>query len=122
MKLYELIVILDPALTEEEVEGQIEEMQEWILKGGGAIHEVQRWGKKRLAYEVKKRREGHYVLLHFTADAKAASSLEKNLKISERVLKHMRVRIEEGQPSLAEKAAPKTSEELEKPAEVEGEI
>ena len=122
MKLYELIMILDPALAEEEVEGQIEEMREWVLKGGGTIHEVQRWGKKRLAYEVKKRREGYYVLLHLTADAKTASSLDRNLKISERVLKHMRVRFEEGQPSVAEKVEPKKSEELEETVEVKGEV
>ena len=78
MKAYEIIIILDPALTEEEVEGQINEIKEQVVKGNGEVQEIQRWGKRRLAYLVKKRREGYYVFLRLAIDPKTLASLEKN--------------------------------------------
>jgi len=112
LKAYEVVVILDPALTEEEVEGQISEINDMILNGNGKVNEIQRWGKKRLAYEVKKRREGYYILFRVTAEPKAISSLERSFKISEKVLKYMAVRFEEGQAPLPQREEPKKSEEV----------
>ena len=88
LKAYEIIVILDPALTEEEVEGQVSEIKELVAKGNGEVQEVQRWGKRRLAYLVKKRREGYYAFFRLTIDPKTLASMEKNFKISERILKY----------------------------------
>jgi len=121
LKAYEIIVIVDPALTEEEVEGQIGEINDMILKGSGEVKEVQRWGKKRLAYAVKKRKEGYYLLFRITGEPKVISSLERNFKISEKVLKYMTVRFEEGPASLAEREEPKKPEEVGASLEVRGE-
>lgn len=122
LKAYEIIVILDPALTEEEVEGQIDEIKGIVHKGDGEIIEIQRWGKRHLAYMVKKRREGYYVLFHLRADSKTVSPLEKSFKISERVLKYMRVRLEEGQVTPPERVEAKKSEDLEASVEAMGEL
>lgn len=121
MKAYEIIVIVDSALTEEEVEGQIGEISDMILKGKGEVKEVQRWGKKRLAYVVKKRREGYYLLFHVSADPKLVSSLERNFKISEKVLKYMVVRFQEVQGPSHEREEPKKPEEVGASLEMRGE-
>lgn len=113
MKAYEVIVILDPALTEEEVEGQINEIKEQVAKGNGEVQEIQRWGKRRLAYLVKKRREGYYVLFRLALDPKTLSSLEKNFKISEKILKYLKVRFEEVRIAPPEKVEAKKPEEAE---------
>ncbi len=120
MKAYEIIVILDPALTEEEVEVQISEIKEQVAKGNGEVQEIQRWGKRRLAYLVKKRREGYYVLFRLTIDPKTLASLEKNFKISERILKYMKVRSEESRVTPPEKVEAKQPEETEASLEVKG--
>lgn len=120
MKAYEIILILDPALTEEEVETQVNEIKEMVLKGNGEVNEIQRWGKRRLTYEVKKRKEGYYLLFRVTADTKLVSSLEKHFKISEKVLKHMKVRFEESQVAPPARVEPKKSEEVEASLEAKG--
>ncbi len=120
MKAYEIIVILDPALTEEEVEGQIEEIKDQVVKGNGEVQEIQRWGKRRLAYLVKKRREGYYVFFLLMIDPKTLASLEKNFKISERILKYMKVRSEGGRVGPPEKVEPKKPETVEASLEAKG--
>jgi small subunit ribosomal protein S6 len=120
LKAYEIIVILDPALTEEEVEGQISEIKEQVAKGNGEVQEIQRWGKRRLAYLVRKRREGYYAFFRLTIDPKTLASLEKNFKISERILKYMKVRSEESRVAPPEKVEAKKPEEVEASLEAKG--
>lgn len=95
MRNYEVIVVYDPALSEEAVEGEIERVKGLIAREGGQVQDLQKWGKKRLAYEMKKKREGVYVLFRFAAPPAALKELERNLKITEGVLRHLSVRVEE---------------------------
>ena len=92
---YEVIFILDPALTEEGVEQEISAIREVVAKKGGEVLEVQKWGKKRLAYEVKKRRDGQYVLMKVGGVASVVVDLERHFRITEAVLKGIVVRAEE---------------------------
>jgi small subunit ribosomal protein S6 len=91
VRSYEVIFILDPALGDEGIETAITAVNGAVEKAGGQVAEIQKWGKKRLAYEVKKRREGHYVYLRVQAPAKAVAELERHLKIAEPVLKFLTV-------------------------------
>jgi small subunit ribosomal protein S6 len=91
VRAYEVIFILDPALGDEGIEAAITAAKGALAKVGGEVAEVQKWGKKRLAYEVKKRREGHYVYFRVQAPAKAVAELERHLKIAEPVLKYLTV-------------------------------
>jgi len=91
LRSYEVIFILDPALADDAVDGAIAAASGVVTKEGGEVVEVQKWGKKRLAYEVKKRREGHYVFLRLRAPVKAVSELERHLNIAEPVLKFLTV-------------------------------
>ena len=94
VRSYEVIFILDPALADDAVETAIVAAKGVVSKEGGEVAEVQKWGKKRLAYEIKKRREGHYVFLRITAPAKAVVELERHLKSAESVLKYLTVLME----------------------------
>ncbi|MDE2179764.1 MAG: 30S ribosomal protein S6 [candidate division NC10 bacterium] len=95
MSQYEVIVILDPALTEDGVETEIDGLREVVAKKGGQVLEVQKWGKKRLAYEVKKRREGQYVLVRVESAGGVVADLERHFRITETILKGTVVRAEE---------------------------
>lgn len=92
---YEVIMILDPVLTEDGVEAEIGGVREIVAKTGGQVLEVQKWGKKRLAYEVKKRREGQYVLMKVDSTGGVVADLERRFRITEAVLKGTVVRAEE---------------------------
>lgn len=95
MNQYEVIIILDPALTEEGIDKEIDGLREVVAKKEGQVLEVQKWGKKRLAYEVKKRREGQYVLLKAAAAGNVVADLDRYFRITEVILKGTVVRAEE---------------------------
>jgi small subunit ribosomal protein S6 len=94
VRSYEIIFILDPALADDGVDAAVTTARGVFAKAGGEVVEVQKWGKKRLAYDIKKRREGHYVYLRLQAPAKAIAELERHLKIAEPVLKYITVLVE----------------------------
>ena len=108
MRSYEVIFILDPALADDAVDGAIAAASGVVTKEGGEVVEVQKWGRKRLAYEVKKRREGHYVFLRLRAPVKAVSELERHLNIAEPVLKFLTVAEQKPMRRLG-KAKPSTT-------------
>jgi small subunit ribosomal protein S6 len=94
LRSYEVIFILDPALGDEGVDAAVTAATGVVTGAGGEVQEVQKWGKKRLAYEVKKRREGHYVYFKLQAPPKAVQELERHFKISESALKCLTVVLE----------------------------
>ncbi len=91
LRVYEVIFILDPALGDDGVDAAIAAATGVVTKEGAEVAEVQKWGKKRLAYEIKKRREGHYVFLRLRAPVKAVNELKRHLNIAEPVLKFLTV-------------------------------
>lgn len=90
---YELTIILKPDLAEEKLEAVIENIRKQITGKGGIIQDTQKWGKRRLAYEIKHNKEGVYVLFRFQAKPANNRELETNLKISEDVLRHLLIKI-----------------------------
>ena len=94
MRSYEVIFILDPALGDDGVEAASTAAKAALAKAGGEVVEIQKWGKKRLAYDIKKRREGHYVYFRAQAPASAVAELERHLKIAEPVLKYITVLVQ----------------------------
>jgi len=107
---YEVIVLLDPALTEDGVEKEIGAVREVVVKKGGEVGEVQKWGKKRLAYEVKKRKDGQYVLMRVGGPAGVVSDLVRHFRLTETVLKGVVFRAEDSRKSRF-KAKPLRSRE-----------
>jgi small subunit ribosomal protein S6 len=90
---YESIFIIKPTLSDEETEKVIQKMQEIITTGGGEIINVENWGKKKLAYEIKKHKRGHYVLLHLKAEGPLVKELERNYRLSDAVIKFITVKL-----------------------------
>lgn len=89
---YELIFILSPEVAEEELEARIDRVSQFIAGRGGAISDVERWGRRRLAYPIGRFEEGTYVLTRFKSKPAENKELEANLKISEDVLRHLLIK------------------------------
>jgi small subunit ribosomal protein S6 len=90
---YELTVIFRPEIAEEDMPAEIEKVSQMISQKGGVVGEVNRWGRKRLAYPIKHCREGNYVLTPFKMDPNSAIDLQKNLRSSERILRCLLVKL-----------------------------
>ena len=91
---YELVFIVHPEVSEEALEPMINNITQYITGKGGAVIEVARWGRKKLAYPIKHLMEGNYVLIKFKGEPSANKELENNLRISEKVLRHLLIKIE----------------------------
>ncbi len=92
---YELVVILTPDLPEDGVAGGIEKVHQAITSRGGQIDDVNNWGRRRLAYPIKRHMEGTYFVTQMKLDPGQVVGLENNLRISEEVLRHLVVRTDE---------------------------
>jgi small subunit ribosomal protein S6 len=84
---YETVFILDPALEEGPVNEQIDRASTLIQDNGGTVAEVERWGRRRLAYEIGRKRDGVYTLLRYHAPGTAVKELERRLRLNEQVLR-----------------------------------
>ncbi len=109
MRPYEVIFILDPALADDGSEAAINAAKAVVTRENGEVVEVQKWGKKRLAYEIKKRREGQYVFFRLNAPPKAVTELERHLKHAEPVLKYLTVLVETPRRAVEKTKAPEAA-------------
>jgi len=91
---YELVLIISPEVIEERFDATIDNVNQFITEKGGTISNVERWGKRRLAYPIEHFMEGSYVLTRFSLKPALSKELEANLQISEEVLRHLLIRIE----------------------------
>ncbi|OGN89984.1 MAG: 30S ribosomal protein S6 [Chloroflexi bacterium RBG_13_46_14] len=94
MRDYELTVVITPETSEEKLEALIESISRYVTSRGGAVSDLQRWGKRKLAYPIKHFIEGYYVLLQFKMKPLDGRELENNLRISEEVLRHLLISME----------------------------
>lgn len=95
MRDYELVFIVSPEVAEESLPATIEKVSQFITAKGGAIAEVNQWGRRKFAYPIRKFSEGNYVLAHFKLEPEKTKELEANLKISEEILRHLLVKVAE---------------------------
>ena len=92
MRRYELMVILDPELDDRTVAPSLDKFLNVIRKGGGAVENVDVWGRRRLAYEIKKKNEGIYAVVDMTAEPALAKELDRQLNLNESVLRTKLIR------------------------------
>lgn len=109
---YELMVILDPEIDERTVAPSLDKFLGVIRSAGGTVENVDIWGRRRLAYEIKKKSEGIYAVVNFTAPSSATVELDRQLRLSEAVLRTKVLRADEavvriGAPAAEEKPAAK---------------
>ncbi len=94
MNKYEAMYIIVPSLEGEAQTALVERFNTVVTAGGGNVEKIDDWGKRKLAYEINDLTEGHYILMHFEADAPLPKELERNFKISEDILRYMIIRKE----------------------------
>jgi small subunit ribosomal protein S6 len=109
MHQYELMVILDPEIDERTVAPSLDKFLNVVRNDGGSIDKVDIWGRRRLAYEINKKTEGIYAVIDFTAEPATTTELDRQLKLSEAVMRTKVLRAEEGIAQVA--AAQKLAEE-----------
>lgn len=95
MRSYELMLIARPELDEEASKALVEKAKSVITAQGGTIEKEDSWGKRRLAYEIKRFKEGIYTVLIFKGEPAAEQELERVLKLSDDVVRHLVVRLDE---------------------------
>ena len=95
MRDYETVFVLHPSYEEKEVEAEIQALSGIIAASGGTLLEIDRWGRRRLAYEINKVHEGIYTLLRWHGGASVPREIERRFRLNERLLRHLTV-ISEG--------------------------
>ena len=91
---YELVFIVHPEVPDDGLDTVINNIIQFITGKGGTIVETNRWGRKKLSYPIKHLMEGNYVLIKFKLDPSANKELETNLKISEKIIRYLLIKID----------------------------
>jgi small subunit ribosomal protein S6 len=91
---YELVFIVHPEVADDALDPMINNITQYITGKSGTVDEVARWGRKKLAYPIKHLLEGNYVLIKFKLDPSANKELENNLKISEKIIRYLLIKVD----------------------------
>ncbi|MDP3049319.1 MAG: 30S ribosomal protein S6 [Thermodesulfovibrionales bacterium] len=105
MNIYENIVILNASLGDEEIETASGKIKDLITNSGGEILNTDVWGRRKLAYEIKKQKKGFYLLLVFKSPSAAIKKLEDYYKVFDPVVKYMIIKLEKKQAEAALKSS-----------------
>ena len=89
MSKYELALVVNAKIEDEAREAVVEKAKGYVARYGGTVTEVEEWGKKRLAYEVQKMREGFYYFIQFEADATCPAEVERHVRIMDNVMRYL---------------------------------
>ena len=91
MNTYETTFILEPGLDEAKANEEIDKVSQWIQQSGGEVVDVQRWGKRRLAYEINKKRDGVYTHVLHKSPGELVKELERRMRLNEAVMRVLTV-------------------------------
>lgn len=89
MRTYEVVLIVNPELDEDALNGVVDRVKNWITESGGTVTKVDMWGKRRMAYIIRKQREANYVLIVAELNPSSTAELERNLRFLEPVMRYM---------------------------------
>ncbi|QQS36750.1 MAG: 30S ribosomal protein S6 [Ignavibacteriales bacterium] len=92
--VYESAVLINAALDDEQIESIISRIKETIVNNGGEIREVENWGRKRLAYMVKKSKIGYYAIFRFNAPSNLLTKLERYYTLDEYILRYLTIKLD----------------------------
>ncbi len=95
MRNYELVFILHPDLDEANVETNVDRVKSWVTESGGSVTKQELWGKRRLAYKIRKQSEGIYVLLQAALEPSFTTELERNLRLTEQIMRFLLTAMDE---------------------------
>lgn len=131
MREYETVYVMDPALTDADVQHSLDKMGELIGRHSGHIFRSQNMGKKSLAYRIKKQSKGYYAFVDYCGDNTTVADIERGLKLDERVLRYLTVKLDddvdvelrkkrlEEEAALLEKALTSSGPQIEQKEEVQ---
>ena len=105
MKTYETTIIFDPGLEEARINEEVDRVSQSIAQASGEIVEVQRWGKRKLAYNIRKRRDGPYIHIKHKSPPELIGEMDRRFRLNEGVLRHLTVLAVKESPRAAEEAA-----------------
>jgi small subunit ribosomal protein S6 len=94
MNKYELALVVNAKAEDEVRTATVEKVKEYITRFGGTVTNVDEWGKKRLAYEIQKMKEGYYFFIQFESNSDCPNEVESNIRIMENVIRYLCVRQE----------------------------
>ena len=94
MSKYELALVVNAKIEDEAREAVVDKAKNYVTRYGGTITEVEEWGKKRLAYEVQKMREGFYYFIQFEAEPTCPAEVERHVRIMDNVMRYLVVKKE----------------------------
>ena len=94
MNKYELAVVVSAKIEDDERAAVVDKCKAYVERFGGTITEVDEWGKKRLAYEIQKMKEGFYYFIQFNAASTAPAEIERRVRIMENVIRYLCVRVD----------------------------
>ncbi len=95
MNKYELALVVSAKIEDDARTATVEKAKEYITRAGGTVTEVEDWGKKKLAYEIRKMTEGYYYFIQFDAEANAPAAVEQDVRIMDNILRFLCVRKDE---------------------------
>ena len=104
MNKYEVVYIIDPAVEDEARKALIAKFNDLITGNGGSVDKVEEWGKRRLAYAIDYKTEGYYVLVNLQAEADLPKELERNLQISDSVIRYQVIKLIERKVGIKPRA------------------
>jgi len=113
MNQYEVMYVIDPTLEDSARIELINRFSDLVKKNGGEVDRIDEWGKRRLAYAIQYKTEGYYVLMYIKAPAELPREIERNMKISDSVLRYLTVRYEGELPAKREPLKPYIAREAE---------
>ena len=106
MRPYEVMIIFDPTLEDDVIQSEVDRATEVIRNNGGTPGRVDRWGKRKLAYELRRHMEGYYVLLEASAEPAAMAELDRALHLADPVMRHKVLRVPEAATRAPRRPAP----------------
>lgn len=89
MRKYELVCVIQPDLDEAAFNGVLDRVKGWVTESGGNVDKVDVWGRRKMTYQVRKHREGNYVLFNLSLQPAGIAALEQNIRYTETVMRHM---------------------------------
>lgn len=92
---YEMMFVLRPDFTQEQVNGQMRKYRDLLKANGAEKVSIQVWGKRRLAFPIKKFQEGIYILTHYTGDGSQVALVERDMRLGEDVLRYLTIKLDE---------------------------
>jgi small subunit ribosomal protein S6 len=95
MRQYELMIVVHPDKVEDDAASLIESIGDWVKGLNGEVSQVDNWGRRRLAYPIQHQREGLYFLFHLVLNPDTIAELERSLRLSEPIIRHLIVRADE---------------------------